>query len=96
MDITKHAEKRMRERVNASKSSTVRQATLALERGYRYSDTKGNLSKFLNKQQMVYKTGAELRVYNNHVFIFTRSLTLITVLPLPTDLQKQCYLIKRV
>lgn len=85
MKLTKHGEKRIKERVNTGKSKkkAERVAVLALTRGLKYSDTKGRLRDYLFSQFAYDFSANNLRVYNNHVWVF-RDDILITVRPLPT------------
>jgi hypothetical protein len=80
--ITKHAEKRMRERLGINKKSVVRIARKALEEGIPYNETKGQLRRFIDKQY--FKTGIiQKRIaYNGYLYCFSFNDELITVLPL--------------
>lgn len=88
MQNTKHGEQRLKERTGNSKKNT-RILQLALERGLRHKDTKGQLSKYITKLFFKNKTACNVRVYQGKVFLFTRDETLITVLELPKNLTKQ-------
>lgn len=45
VEITHHAEQRMRERLGLNKKSIERIAQKALDEGIKHSETKGNLNK---------------------------------------------------
>lgn len=89
---TKHGTKRGRERIGINKSAMDRQAQLAIERGIKHSQTDGRLHKWINSQAHLYRErreDVEYIVFNNKLFVFNEDCTsLITVLNLPTNLQK--------
>ena len=91
MYVTNHSKKRIKERVGIPKKSAERQAKLALERGFSHNETKGRLNKYLSKIYLSHNTGNNLKVYNNHVFLFHNDV-LVTVLNLPSELQGKKYL----
>lgn len=90
--VTKHGKKRGKERMGINKGSMERQAILALERGISHSQTLGNLQKWITAQAL--KGNLKMNsccyiVYNNKLFVFNKEKTkLVTVLNLPTSLQK--------
>lgn len=90
MKVSRHGKERVAERVGVGKSKANRQATLALERGYHVHELAGNLQKWAVSQ--VYysnKKRSKVILYNNNLFVFDSSDdTLITVIPLPSNLKK--------
>lgn len=90
--VSKHGKKRGKERIGINKSSMDRQANLALERGIKRSQTDGRLHKWITSQCYLYqerREDVEYIVFNNKLFVFNGTCTvLITVLNLPTNLQK--------
>lgn len=85
--ITKHAKKRIRERMGVQKKSVDSVANKAYAKGLTHGETKGNLNKFISGViGKNHRVGAEVRVYAEKVFLFNDT-KLITVLPLPTDLR---------
>ncbi|MFV0394980.1 MAG: hypothetical protein ACK5LC_11405 [Coprobacillaceae bacterium] len=97
MKVTKHGSKRIKERLNIKKSSHDRLANAALKKGYRHNQIKGNLRKWIDKQILNKDIKHKPIVYNSSLFIFSVSGNkLITVIKLPTNLQKNIndYIIK--
>ena len=88
MQISRHANKRIHERINIPKSAIDKLATKALSRGITHKEATGRLSKYLDKLFLAHKKGANMRIYNQKVFIFSTDETLITVIDLPTNLKK--------
>lgn len=82
MKVTRHAKQRIHEREGLGKSATERKAQLALERGYRHSDTKGELKKWLDEQWEYKRTANGMRIYGDKLYVFA-GLTLVTVLQVP-------------
>lgn len=95
--VTRHADKRIRQRLGVNKKSTDKIAEKALEFGITHAEAKGKLSKHLDGIFLLNYKPTNMRVYNHSVYLFNGN-TLITVLPLPhkfwayaDKLQKQKY-----
>ena len=86
-DVTRHASKRMRERVGIPKKAVQRTAQLALDYGYRHSQTRGKLNEFLNKVYLQQGTANNMRVFGDKVYVFCGN-TLVTVLQIPQDIAR--------
>jgi hypothetical protein len=82
MDITQHAKERIRERVGIPKRSVDKNAEQALTYGVTHKEATGRLKKYFEYLFLSHGIGANIRLYANNVYIFTRE-KLITVLPLP-------------
>lgn len=100
MELSKHGRKRVEERAGIGKSEkkTDRMAKLALERGYKHSETKGSLKKFLDGKFLYHNRSANnMRVYSGQLWLFHDD-KLITVIPLPSKFQKdiQNYVTRKV
>lgn len=83
--VTKHAEKRMKERSGLEKKSIDRMAAVALKKGLSHSDTKGNLNKWVTKLWFTNKNANNIRIYGDKAYIFANE-TLITVIQVPSNL----------
>lgn len=81
-NVTKHAEKRMKERLGISKRTTEKNAEKALELGIKHSETSGSLHRYITSLYWKNQTANNARIYCNSVYIFHNE-TLITVFPLP-------------
>jgi len=88
MNVTEHAEDRIRERCGLPKKAVEKNATLALEVGLKHSEATGRLKKYFDYLFLSHRVGANIRIYHNHVYIFTRDSKLVTVLPLPNHHKK--------
>lgn len=86
--VTRHAKKRMKQRLGISKKSTDRIAQDAIINGITQSEAKSGLKKYMQKLFLSHNTGANLRVYHQKVFVFTSNFVLITILQLPQELFK--------
>lgn len=85
--VTRHGEKRIRERIGVSKKGAERQAEMALERGLSHGQMKGSLHKWVTSVAMKEYRRGQYYIYNNKLFIYKSSL-LITVIPVPSNLHK--------
>lgn len=94
MRVSKHANKRIHERINIPKKAIDKLAMKALEHGITHKEAKGQLSKYLDKLFLAHQNNAKMRVYNQKVFIFDSNEILITVIDLPTNLRKVAEKIK--
>lgn len=83
--VTKHAEKRIRQRLGINKKSTDKAAEKALQFGITHAETKGKLHRHLDGIFLLNYKPTNMRVYNHSVYLF-RDTKLITVLPLPRKL----------
>ena len=82
-NVTKHAAKRMKERAGIPKKALKRNAELALECGYKHSQVKGGLKRWMDGIFLGNRRANNMRVYGNKLYIFNNS-TLITVFNIPT------------
>lgn len=83
--ITKHASKRLAERLGMNKRSMYRMANKAFNDGISVGETKGAVYSWLISRQMVNPDANNLRVYGDKVWVFADSY-LITVLQIPAKL----------
>ena len=86
MKITKHAEKRMKERCRFNKKSQERMANKAFSEGITHAQTKGRLNKWITSLYFSNKNASNIRVYGDMAYIFCAE-TLVTVIPVPTNLK---------
>lgn len=85
--VTKHAEKRLRERMGLGKKSVQRAAEMAFDKGIKHAETTGNLNKWITSLYFNNKTANNIRLYNDKAWIFVGK-NLITVLQIPASLKK--------
>lgn len=85
--VSKHAEKRLKERLGLQKKSIQRSAEIAFTKGIKHSETNGNLSKWVTSVYFNNKAANNIRLYNDKAWIFTDN-RLITVLQIPSSLKK--------
>lgn len=88
MNLTKTGIKKTAEKIGIPKKSIQRQFELALKRGYRHGQTKGQLNKWVTSVSLAKKYPTSCIVYNNHLFVTNNYETLITVLKVPPNLSK--------
>ena len=85
--VTDHAQKRIKERLGINKKSIQKVSDKALSLGLKHSETTGRLKKYADSLYLKKKRGFNIRIYSEKVYLFANE-TLVTVLPLPTDLKK--------
>ena len=83
MVIKGHAKKRIKERCGLPKKAMERNANKALNEGILHTECTGRLRKYVDYLFLSHGKGGNIRLYGNHVYIFTKTENLITVLPLP-------------
>ena len=79
--VTKHAEKRMKERMNLNKSAKQKKADYVFENGICTNEASGSLRKYFD-WLFLHDPAGQIRIYGREVFIFLNDGTLKTVLPL--------------
>ena len=84
IEVSRHAKKRMKGRGGIPKRAQLRQAKLALERGYRHKDTVGKLNSFLTEIYLSRENANNMRIYGNKIYLFHGTI-LVTVLNLPNE-----------
>lgn len=85
--VTKHAQKRLKERCGVNKKSADRMAKKALQNGMKHSETTGNLKKWVDGLYFYNKSANNIRLYGDKAYIF-HGQDLITVLQIPHNLVK--------
>jgi hypothetical protein len=76
--VTKHAEKRMKQRLGLNRKASCRHATMVLNKGKKHNEASGRLKRYLDKLFLEYKSSNNTRVYGEYVYLFNRN-NLITV-----------------
>lgn len=92
--VTKHAQRRMKERLGISKRTTLKNAKKALEVGIKHSETSGSLHRYISSLYWKERTANNARIYCDSVYIFHNE-TLITVFPLPQRYRRTAEAIRR-
>lgn len=88
ISVTHHAKKRAKQRLKWNSAAIVRMAKIAYIKGKGIDTTKGKLKKFLlNKFANDPLRPCTVIIYAETIFLFNNK-TLITVIPVPTDLKK--------
>ena len=85
--VTKHAEKRLWERMGLGKRAIQRAAETAFDKGIKHAETTGNLNKWVTSLYFNNKTANNIRLYNDKAWIFAGK-NLITVPQIPASLKK--------
>lgn len=81
MRVSRHADRRVRERVGIPRSAVKKMAARARAEGVSRLDTKGSLRRYLDALYHYNEQADSIVVYNEKVWIFSGT-TLITVLDL--------------
>ena len=87
MDVSNHAEMRMKQRNGLNKKSCERISKKALEKGIRHNQTKGRLNKWVTSLYFNNQKANNIRLYGDKAYIFCGEV-LVTVLQIPNDLRK--------
>lgn len=87
MNITDHAFARAKKRLGWNAAALKRMVDKALNQGITHAQTSGRLKRYLDKLYLSHENGTKLRLYGEHVFIFSDS-ALITVLHLPNRMRR--------
>ena len=83
--VSKHAAERIKERPG-KKLKPERFAKMAVERGLAHGELKGNLRRWVDSMVLPYRKKSRPYIYNGHLCVFSRDLHLITVIPVPGNL----------
>lgn len=92
VEVTKHAQQRIKERMGIKSKAAERQFGLALTRGTELKEMDVELAQWAVTMADVVKTDdkREVTLYNNHLFVYVSNgilKTLITVLNLPREVK---------
>lgn len=87
MVLTTHAKTRLKEREGLGVKSANRKADIALEKGIRHCETKGNLNKWITKLYFANRSANNIRIYGDKAYIFDGNV-LITVIEIPNSIRK--------
>ena len=85
--VTKHGEKRMRERVGVPKAATKRMAQLAYENGLRRDEVSGSLGRYFDAEFFHDGSANNVRIWSGKVWIFSDN-RLVTVVGIPAKYKK--------
>lgn len=87
MRISKHAEKRLKQRGGFNKKTHVRIAQRAFKEGVVLARTKGRLRKWMSRLYGYNKKADNIRLYGGMAYIFHDGV-LVTVIQIPAYLMK--------
>ena len=94
MRVSRHGEKRTRERLGIPRKAVERMAQKALVEGRSHADFSGSFKRYLDSVFLEHQKAAKMRVYGQHLFIFASDETLITVWMLPEKFKNRKGLIE--
>ena len=87
MNVSKHANERLKERCGLNKKSRKRIAEKAFDEGITHSQTTGRLNKWITSLYFRNKRANNIRIYGDKAYIFAGK-TLVTVIQVPANLMK--------
>lgn len=93
-NVTKHAQKRAKERAGIGKGSVKKMASKILKEGITHKECTGDLERWVTAQYFHSKQANNIRLYGEQCYIFY-SGTLITVLPIPDNLKPEVARLRR-
>lgn len=86
--LSTHGKKRIKERVGATgKTDVKRNAKRAWRIGIKHSETSDTLHRWMDAEFLKYRTGTNMRLYNEFLYIFGRDNILITVFEVPENIK---------
>lgn len=85
MVVTKHAQRRMKQRCGVGKNSVKRMAKKVYDLGMTHSETTGNLKKWVDGLYFYNQTANQIRLYGDKAYIF-HNQKLITIVQIPHNL----------
>ncbi len=88
MDVSKHAEDRLKERCGFNRKTYERMAQKAYDDGITHAQTKGRLNKWITSLYFRNKNANNIRLYGDKAYIFCDEV-LVTVIQIPVDLMKK-------
>ena len=88
MEITRHGEARLRERMGVPKKAVARLAERALAEGKTHGEFAGAIKRYLDGVFLEYRNATNMRVYAQHLFIFAGE-KLITAWLLPSKFRNR-------
>lgn len=87
IEISKHAEERLKGRCGLNKKVCKRIAQKAFDEGIKHSQTKGRLNKWITSLYFKNQRADSIRIYGDKAYIFC-SVVLVTVIQVPVSLVK--------
>lgn len=87
MNVSSHAEQRLKERCGFNKKARDRMAEKAFTEGITHKETKGRLNKWITSIFFKNCNANNIRLYGDNAYIFCGE-TLVTVIPVPNNLKK--------
>ena len=85
--VTRHGEKRLKERCGVPKRAVQRNAQTAYEKGLTYDSATGKLKKYIDSKNESTQI-TDVRIWNGNVYVFFGE-ALLTVYPLPKKYTKR-------
>lgn len=97
MKVTEHAFERGKQRVGLNIKAFERLAKVAWQKGYSVTDFKeGRMRDYMRELFLYNSKAGAIKLYGHHVYVFTVSGILITVLHIPTTHRNyRKYLLKK-
>lgn len=93
INVTKHAEKRIKQRVGLPRSAVKRHAKIAYRKGRTRKEVKGMAGRYLDKIFLKYRTANNLRIYGEFIYIYC-DYDLVTVLNLPKRFRSKTFYVR--
>lgn len=82
LDVSDHADLRMRKRLGIPRKAVERQAQAALAHGARHRDYAGSFRRYLDRVYLSERAAPDMRVHGGFLYLFNKGV-LITCWPVP-------------
>ena len=86
--VTKHAAKRIKQRMGLPMRGAEKAARVALEKGLRHAEAAGYLKRYMDALYLRSRSANNVRIWNGSAWLFADDV-LITVFPLTGRLRKE-------
>lgn len=87
MGVTKHAKKRIHQRMGINRKSAEKISKRALREGFEVREFKGSFRRYLDSKFLQQKN-VKIKIYLENVFLFSLDGWLVTVFPVPSKYKR--------
>lgn len=84
--VSRHADSRLKERLGLPKSARKRMAQRAFEQGWKHSEARGKLKRYMDHCWLSHKNCENVRIYGEHLWLFSGPM-LVTVFEIPKNMR---------
>lgn len=86
VEITDHADERIKERLGLPRSARQTAAQRAFDHGKKHAEAKGRLKRYLDRCWLTHRNANNVRLYAEHIWFFAGE-KLVTVYDIPKSMR---------